>query len=138
MTREQILLVQHSWRQVLPIAHTVAEMFYAKLFALDPSLQALFTNDMREQRRKLMAIVGSVVSELSRLERILPAVQDLGRRHSGYGVQNAHYETVGVALLWALEQSLGDAFAPQVRAAWESAYGMLARTMQEAAMRVPA
>ena len=138
MTREQIFLVQRSWRQALPVANAVAEMFYAKLFSLDPDVRALFTNDMYEQRRKLMAIIGSVVSDLSRLERILPAVQDLGRRHVGYGVQDAHYATVGTALLWALEKGLGEAFTPDVKAAWASAYRVLAKAMQDAAAQVPA
>jgi hemoglobin-like flavoprotein len=138
MTREQIFLVQRSWRQVQPIANTVAELFYARLFSLDSGLQALFTSDMHEQRRKLMAIIGSVVSELSRLERIAPAVQALGRRHVAYGVRDEHYATVGSALLWALEQALGEAFTPDVKAAWLSAYRVLSQTMLDAAAQVPA
>ena len=138
MTPEELSLVQRSWRQVLPVAHTVAEMFYARLFTLDPSVQPLFKNDMREQRRKLMAIIGATVSELARLDRIVPAVQDLGRRHAGYGVRDEHYATVGTALLWALEQGLGDAFTSEVKSAWTSAYGILAKTMQDAASQVPA
>jgi hemoglobin-like flavoprotein len=138
MTREQVFLVQHSWRQVLPVANTVAEMFYARLFALDPAVRPLFKNEMREQRRKLMAVIGSVVSDLSRLERIVPAVQQLGRRHAGYGVRDGHYATVGAALLWALERGLGEAFTPDVKAAWASAYDLLAQTMQDAAAQVAA
>jgi hemoglobin-like flavoprotein len=138
MTREQIFLVQRSWRQVQPFANTVAELFYARLFSLNPALQALFTSDMHEQRRKLMAVIGSVVSELSRLERITPAVQELGRRHVGYGVRDEHYATVGSALLWALERALGDAFTPDVKAAWVSAYRVLSQTMLDAAAQVPA
>ena len=138
MTREQVFLVQRSWRQVLPVANTVAEMFYARLFALDPAVRPLFKNEMREQRRKLMAVIGSVVSDLSRLERIVPAVQQLGRRHAGYGVRDGHYATVGAALLWALERGLGEAFTPDVKAAWASAYDLLAQTMQDAAAQVAA
>ena len=138
MTPEELSLVQRSWRQVLPVAHTVAEMFYARLFTLDPSVQPLFKNDMREQRRKLWAISGATVRALARLDRIVPAVQDLGRRHAGYGVRDEHYATVGTALLWALEQGLGDAFTSEVKSAWTSAYGILAKTMQDAASQVPA
>ena len=138
MTPEQVFLVQRSWRLAQPVANTVAEIFYARLFALDPAVQALFKNDMREQRRKLMAVIGGVVSELSRLERVVPAVQQLGRRHAGYGVRDAHYATVGAALLWALEQALNEAFTPDVKSAWACAYGLLAKTMQDAAAQVPA
>ena len=54
-------------------------------------------------------------------------------RHVAYGVEDAHYATVGKALLWTLEQGLGDAFTLEVREAWTIAYGLLAGTMQEGA-----
>jgi len=74
-----------------------------------------------------------VVKSLDRLDQIVPAVQALGRRHAGYGVRAEHYETVGAALLWTLEQGLGDGFSPAVRDAWAQAYGTLASVMIDAA-----
>lgn len=133
MTPEQVFLVQKSWRQVLPIADTAAELFYSKLFALDPSVQSLFKGDMKAQGRKLMAMIGTAVNGLGRLDTLVPAVQDLGRRHVKYGVREAHYDTVGAALLWTLGQGLGEAFTPDVKSAWTTAYGVLATTMKNAA-----
>src|SRR6266516_2586192 len=66
-------------------------------------------------------------------ETIVPAVQALGRRHAGYGVRAEHYESVGVALLWTLEQGLGEAFSEEAREAWATAYGTLASVMIGAA-----
>jgi hemoglobin-like flavoprotein len=137
MTPEQIFLVQRSWKQVLPIADTAAEMFYTKLFSLDPSVKPLFKGDMKAQGRKLMAMIGTAVGGLTQLETIVPAVQDLGRRHVKYGVKDSHYDTVGGALLWTLEHGLGDAFTPDVKAAWTTVYGVLSTTMKDAA-KVPA
>jgi len=77
--------------------------------------------------------MGTVVSGLRRLAGLLPTVRELGRRHAGYGVTDAHYDTVGVALLWTLERGLGSSFTPEVRAAWASAYGLLAGVMKAAA-----
>jgi hemoglobin-like flavoprotein len=133
MSPDQIDLVQRSWRQVAPIADTAAQLFYERLFTLDPSLRALFRGDMKEQGRKLMTMISVAVSGLSRLEQLVPAVQALGRRHAGYGVRDEHYGTVGAALIWTLEQGLGDAFTPPVREAWVATYGVLANTMKDAA-----
>jgi hemoglobin-like flavoprotein len=133
MTGDQVKAVQESWRKVLPISATAAELFYSRLFALDPSLQALFKGDMKAQGRKLMAMIGSAVTGLNDLPRLVPAVQDLGRRHGGYGVKDEHYETVGAALLWTLEKGLGDGFTPDVKSAWTQVYGVLATTMKGAA-----
>jgi len=138
MTPEQVTLIQESFAKVAPIADTAAEIFYAKLFELDPKLKPLFKGDMQEQGAKLMATLSVVVNGLTDLAAIVPAVQDLGRRHVGYGVEDSHYDTVGAALIWTLGQGLGDAFTDDVKAAWVTAYGILAATMKDAASEMAA
>lgn len=133
MTPEEITLVQGTWQKVVPIKDTAAELFYGKLFELDPTLRPLFSGDMKEQGRKLMTMISVAVNGLTRLDTLVPAVQDLGRRHAGYGVKDEHYATVATALVWTLEQGLGAAFTPEVKAAWVKTYGVLAGTMKAAA-----
>jgi hemoglobin-like flavoprotein len=133
MTPEQIGLVQGTWARVVPIKDTAAELFYNRLFELDPSLRTLFKGDMKEQGRKLMAMINVAVASLDKLDTIVPAVKDLGRRHAGYGVTPGHYATVAAALLWTLEKGLGDAFTPAAKEAWTQTYTVLANTMQAAA-----
>jgi hemoglobin-like flavoprotein len=101
MTPQQVELVQVSWRSVLPVGDTAAELFYGKLFSLDASLRDLFPGDMREQGRNLTAMISVAVGQLSHPQRVAYAVGQLGRRHVAYGVQPKHYEIVGIALLWA-------------------------------------
>jgi len=133
MTPESQRLVRDSFAKVAPIAPAAAAMFYDRLFQLDPSLRPLFKGDMAEQGRKLMTMIGTAVANLHRLDSIVPTVRDLGRRHAGYGVRPAHYQTVAGALLWTLEQGLGDAFTPATRDAWVECYTTLAATMQDSA-----
>lgn len=134
MTPEQKTLVKESFAKVAPIAEEAAALFYHNLFTKDPSLKALFKGDMKEQGQKLMKMIATAVNGLDRLEAIVPAVQDLGRRHVAYGVKPEHYDTVGAALLQTLEQGLGpQAFTPPVKAAWVTVYTVLATTMKDAA-----
>ena len=133
VTARQKTLVQDSFAVVVPIADTAAFFFYAKLFELDPSLQKLFRSDIAEQRRKLMQMLAAVVKGLDRLEHLLPVVKDLGRRHAAYGVEDAHYDTVEMALLWTLERSLPNPFTPETKAAWAAVYGLLTGVMKKAA-----
>lgn len=133
MTPRQIDLVQGTWQKVLPIREAAAGLFYGRLFELDPALRDLFKGDLEEQGRKLIAMLTMTVNGLTRLEAILPAVADLGRRHAGYGVTDADYDTVGSALLWTLEQGLGAEFTVEVKEAWAGAYTLLAATMKQAA-----
>lgn len=132
MTPEQIALVQGTWAKVVPIKETAADLFYGKLFELDPNLRPLFKGDIREQGRKLMTMITLAVKGLDDLPALVPAVKDLGKRHAGYGVTAAHYGTVATALLWTLEKGLGDAFTPPVKDAWTQTYTVLANTMQSA------
>ena len=132
MTEQQIVLVQRTFRYLLPIGDTVAELFYRRLFELDPTVRPLFRGDLKEQGRKLMQMLAIAVQGLSRLERIQPAVEDLGRRHAAYGVRVEHYDTVGKALLDTVHVALGDVFTRDVYHAWAAAYDALAGTMQRA------
>ena len=132
MNRQQIDLVRHSFALVQPIAAQAAAMFYANLFSSDPALRPLFRGDMAHQGERLMSMIGSAVGLLDQPDTLLPVLRQLGARHGGYGVVDAHYASVGGALLLTLEQGLGDAFTPEVRAAWAEMYGLVSRTMSAA------
>ncbi len=138
MTPEQLLLVKESWAMVVPIKEQAAELFYGKLFELDPMLKPMFKGNMQEQGRKLTAMINTAVNSLDKLEAIVPAVQDLGRRHVAYGVKDSHYDTVGSALVWTLEKGLGAHFTPACKDAWVTVYGVLAGTMKTAAAEAAA
>ena len=134
ITSKQISLVQQSFMLVKPIAPAAADLFYQRLFKLDPNLKSMFKGDMVKQGQMLMSVLGTAVGGLSNLEKLAPIVRGLGARHVGYGVQAQHYTTVGAALMWTLEQGLGDAFTAETRAAWSAAYELLSDVMQLGAM----
>jgi len=122
VTSEQVELVQLSWSQVESISEAAAELFYGKLFQLNPSLSALFPDDMAEQRKKLMQTLSVCVYGLSTPGDVIPAVRALGERHIAYKVRDEDYETVGIALLWTLEQGLGDSWTPALKSAGTDVY----------------
>jgi methyl-accepting chemotaxis protein len=129
ITPQQITLVRDSFAKVAPIAGQAAQMFYNRLFELDPGLRKLFRGDMTEQGRKLMNMLGTAVRLLDRPDQLVPALEKLGARHAGYGVRDRDYDTVAQAFLWTLEKGLGAAWTPQVRNAWVSVYTVVATVM---------
>jgi hemoglobin-like flavoprotein len=131
-----IMLVRTSFARVLPIREAAADLFYDRLFEIAPQVRGLFPADLREQKRKLMAMLAMAVGGLNDLETVIPKVKTLGARHVAYGATAAHYEIVGEALLWTLERGLGEAFTPEVRRAWTNVYRVLATTMQAGAAEV--
>lgn len=138
MTPAQIDVVQSTWEKVKPISEKAAELFYGKLFELDPSLRPLFKGDMKEQGKKLMAVLNVAVTSLTKLETILPTVQELGRKHVEYGVPDESYATVGQALLWTLGQGLGEDFTEEAKEAWTVTYVTLSDVMIDAGNQVNA
>ncbi len=137
MTPQQKDLVRGTWEQVLPIADTAAALFYGRLFEIDPSTRPLFAAVRPEdQRRKLMLALNAAVRGLDDLGALVPVIEGLGRRHVGYGVTEAHYESVGAALLWTLGTGLGAAWTADAASAWTEAYELLSGVMRRAARDV--
>jgi hemoglobin-like flavoprotein len=133
MSAEDTTLVQATWRLVLPRKEEAAQLFYGKLFALEPGLRPLFKQDIDDQGRKLIAMVTAAINGLSRFEALEPVIRDLGRRHASYGMRDEHYGSVATAMLWMLELVLAHAFTPNVRTAWIRTYGVLSQIMLNAA-----
>ncbi len=134
MTPQQKTLIRETWQMVTPIADQAASMFYERLFDLNPELRPLFPGAISTRhRQKLIAALSAVVEALEHLETIVPTLESLGRRHTSYGVEDAHYETVGTALLDTLEKGLGDNWSEDAGAAWGVAYGPVAGVMRNAA-----
>ncbi|MGF1641024.1 MAG: globin family protein [Rhodospirillales bacterium] len=137
MTPQEIELIEGSFASVAPLEVEAAALFYGRLFEMAPEVRPLFAGDMTEQGAKLMMTLAVVVNGLRDVDKLLPVVQNLARRHVGFGVRPEHYPTVGAALLWTLEQGLGEAFTPATEAAWQKAYGTLAGVMVAAAYGDP-
>ncbi len=136
MTPDQKTIVRETWSRAVPVADIAAARFYDRLFELDPSLRSLFANsDMAAQHRKLIDALATVIASLDQLEALVPALQDLGRRHAGYGVVDDHYRTVGRALLDTMESAFPEHWNPAAEDAWSAAYGAIADVMCAAARK---
>lgn len=134
MTPEQKQLVKDSWAKVLPIQETAAELFYGRLFSEYPEVKPYFkTGDMKEQGKKLMAMLNTAVNGLDNLEGLIEPLKASGKAHKGYGVKAEDYDKVGASFLWTLEQGLGEAFTPEIKEAWTVTYTTVASVMIEGA-----
>jgi hemoglobin-like flavoprotein len=133
VSKEQVKIVQESWAKVVPIKDQAADLFYARLFEQYPEVKPLFKGDMASQGRKLMEMIDTAVTGLDDLGPLVEPVKDMGARHAAYGVKDEDYAKVAAALLWTLEQGLGEHFTPEVREAWTQVYTQLADLMKQGA-----
>lgn len=136
MDENTIRMLERSFAEFAKGKEAAAALFYERLFALDPSLRALFTRtDMKAQQMKLMAALGLVVGKLRLLGDVVPVLEALAVKHVAYGVEERHYETVGTALIQTLSLFFADRFTPELREAWLGAYGTVSGVMVAAASR---
>jgi hemoglobin-like flavoprotein len=116
----QVTLIRDSFEIIKLTPQPIVMLFYGRLFDLDPSLRGLFKIDMKLQSKKLADTLAVVVENAERLDHLIPTLRQLGRLHATYGVLPEHYETVRIALLWALGQALQEDFDPETRVAWDA------------------
>lgn len=132
VTPEQRWLVQNSWEKVVPMAPHVAELFFDRLFELDPFLEDLFPSDLSKLGAEWMRALGLAVLRLEEPSSAAPCLEALSRMHVDIGVRPGHYVTMGNALLWTLEQSLAEDFTARVKEAWSATYQVLSALLIQA------
>ncbi len=126
---DDALLITRSFTRIAPRGDAFSARVYQRLFDERPELRALFRIDMTAQRRKLLGALMAVVDNLQAPGRLIPLLEDLGRRHAAYGVTPDSFDAVGAALLGAIadfDEQLDDRCA----AAWRRAYAQIAQAMQ--------
>jgi len=137
MNAERKKLVVASWESIVRQHDRVAIAFYDRLFEIDPAARVMFAKtDMTAQRAKFLEMLGEIVRNLDYPKELIPALSALGKRHVDYGVRDVDYDRVREALFAALGAEVGEAFAGDVREAWEEAYALTAGLMKRGATAV--
>jgi methyl-accepting chemotaxis protein len=125
----QIALVKSSFAALAPRGAELCANFYERLFETHPSVRAMFPDDLRAQQEKLLAALVLVVKGIDRPTRVLPALHELGKKHSASGALPAHYEAVGAALIDTIADMAGDLWTPAHEGAWSAALGWISKEM---------
>lgn len=138
-TRE---LVQETWKLVEQELDAHAVQFFLRIFEIAPPALQLFSfkdetplaesPGLKKHATGVLNTVGTAVAGLSDVEKLVPVLEALGGRHATYGVQREHFAIVGQALLWTLEQGLGDRWTAEVEAAWAQTYATVQSIMEPA------
>lgn len=131
MTPEQAKLIKLSFAPIIGRKHEAGKIFYQRLFETAPDVKPMFKADMNAQAEKLMSTFGAIVGCMQDRPTLNAMLENLGRKHVGYGVKDEHYDKLRAALLWTLEKMLGDAFTDEARKAWSELYDMVAGVMRQ-------
>lgn len=120
LTAEQKRLIRVSFLRVEPALDLVAQLFFLKLFRLDPSLRKKFQGPIEVQARKFAAGAKLAMITLGHEDGLAPTLKLLGARHRQMGIRTRHYRTMSRALVWTLERSLEKAFDRKTKDAWNT------------------
>ncbi|MFJ2379021.1 globin domain-containing protein [Streptomyces sp. NPDC087769] len=110
----------------------IADLFYRKLFDAHPELlRDLFNRGNQASGAQRQALAGSIAAFATQLIEHPDTRPDvmLGRiahKHASLGVTPAQYEIVHTHLFAAIAEVLGDAVTPEVAAAWDEVYWLMA------------
>lgn len=126
VTERQAGLIQTSYMRLVEDIDLAAEMFYKRLFALEPATRTLFKGDMQSQGRKLIQMLLVAVNGAFDLEGLDADMRTLGEEHIDYGVKVEYFEPLGTALVETVATTLGSDFTPEMREAWQVWYSALA------------
>jgi NAD(P)H-flavin reductase len=129
-------LLKESLALVEPVHDKMTGYFYARLFIDNPQIRSMFPLVMDTQRDRLFRALISLVQGVERPEQVVPFLQQLARDHRKFGVQPAHYEAVGRALIGAVKEYSYGEWTDEIEAAWWRTYSIAARTMVDAAAAV--
>lgn len=107
----------------------IARTFYQQMFEACPELKNLFNlgnQSSGAQQAALSSALIAYAANIDQAEALLPVVTRIAHKHTSVGVKPAHYPIVARHLLGAIRQVLGDAATPDLLAAWDEAYWLLA------------
>lgn len=131
MRPDQIACIREAFDRLWPVNRRFADLFYARLFELDPTARTLFRGDLEGLKTKLLSMLATIVGAADRPEIFDSVVEDLGRRHALFGVTPAQYSAVGEALIWSLGEALGPALTRSRREAWSDFYNAATERPQD-------
>ncbi len=130
MEPTQIKLLQQTFKKIEPVATETGELFYARLFEMDPSMRQLFKGDLKTQARMVMTAIGLTIKGLDQPEAVKVTLQEIGQRHIGYGAIPNDFDMFGAALMWAFRQSVPDEWTDDVETAWVQAFEFIRQNMK--------
>lgn len=129
LTTEQKRLILNSFMRVEPALDLVAQLFFLKLFRLDPGLRKKFDGPVEMQARKFSAGAKLAMISLGHEDGLAPTLKLLGTRHRQMGIRARHYRTMSRALVWTLERSLDKSFDRDTRDAWTTMLAQFTKVM---------
>jgi hemoglobin-like flavoprotein len=133
MTRRQIRLVRNSWSAAGEEPLMLGVLFYDHLFSHSPEIRTIFRSPVSLNTKRLMQAVGSILQKLDVLEDSIYDITRIADELVPEGVIALHYPAIGAALLWAVEQRLGNAWNRYYLRAWQAMYSELASMVYEVA-----
>lgn len=110
----------------------ITTLFYKNMFNAHPELKNLFNMGNQangSQQQSLAAAVFAYAANIENSAALAPVIERIVHKHVSVGIKPEHYPIVGKHLIGAIKGVLEDAATPELLAAWEEAYGLLADSL---------
>lgn len=132
LSDDQLHLIEESFFLIDAMSDQAADLFYQRLFEVDPSLVSSFSGDLTDLKLRFITALKNLVTGVRKPDQLPHFANDFGRLHADYGVTDEHYVHFAEALMWMLDQLLGDELTEEMRRAWTGLYSFVVTSLIEA------
>ena len=111
--------------QAIPISDIAAELFFSRLFGIDPGLRRQFEGDLLGRRRAFEWMIGAAVKGMPNLRPLIQALEAMAAPRSAESSVNRDCETLSDAFVSSLGKTLGPRFTVEMRKGWLAVFELL-------------
>ena len=122
-------LIEATTPVLLANGEAITRHFYGRMFGAHPELKNLFNLGNQATGDQAQALAGAVYAFAAHMDKpavIAPVLDRIAHKHVSLGITPAQYTIVGRHLLAAIGEVLGEAITPEIAAAWDEVYWLMA------------
>ena len=123
---ESILIIKDSAHLITSNDTLITQRMYKILFSKYPHVKEIFKNAPEDQYMRLAEILSAYAVNIDKIDRLRPALEVIAKIHTRVNIKEAHYPMIGIVLMQAIEDILGDKANIEFMDAWREAFQLIA------------
>ena len=122
LSQKTIQIIKNTAELITTNDTLITKKMYSILFQKYPHFKIFFKDAPENQYMKLADALSSYAVNVEKLHILRPALSSIAKEHVRVSIKPSHYPIIGMALIQAIEEVLGDSASLELIDAWREAY----------------